>query len=100
MALMFRVPVDTKKLIRGALLHDYFLYDWHIIDHNHRFHGFKHPKIALINAQRDLEISDIEKDIILRHMFPLTPIPPRYLESLIVCIADKICSVYETFYLN
>ena len=25
----FRLNIDEKSLIRGALLHDYFLYDWH-----------------------------------------------------------------------
>ena len=25
----FRLPVDKQSLVRGALLHDYFLYDWH-----------------------------------------------------------------------
>lgn len=24
-----RIPVHKRELIRGALLHDYFLYDWH-----------------------------------------------------------------------
>lgn len=26
----FHIGCDKKSLIRGALLHDYFLYDWHI----------------------------------------------------------------------
>ena len=30
-------------------------------------------------------------------MFPLNLTPPRYRESILVCIADKICAVYETF---
>ena len=25
----YRLPVDKQSLVRGALLHDYFLYDWH-----------------------------------------------------------------------
>lgn len=24
-----RLKLDTRSLVRGALLHDYFLYDWH-----------------------------------------------------------------------
>ena len=27
------IPCEKKDLIRGALLHDYFLYDWHTPDH-------------------------------------------------------------------
>lgn len=100
MALFFKIPVNQRELIRGALLHDYFLYDWHKQEVKHHLHGFKHPYIALQNANRDLVLSDIEKDIIKKHMFPLTPFPPRYFESMIVCIADKVCSVCETFYIN
>ena len=47
------------------------------------------------NAERDFEIGKIEKDIILKHMFPLTPIPPVYRESALVCFADTLCAVME-----
>ena len=46
----FRLNIDEKSLIRGALLHDYFLYDWHEKDKSHRLHGFYHPSTALRNA--------------------------------------------------
>ena len=88
---------NEKSLIRGALLHDYFLYDWHDKEDGHkRPHGFYHPSAALANAERDFEINSRTKNIIKRHMFPLTPIPPVCLEGWVVCIADKICSTKET----
>ena len=37
------ISVDRVSLLRGALLHDYFLYDWHDPDPSHRLHGFRHP---------------------------------------------------------
>lgn len=37
------ISVDRLSLLRGALLHDYFLYDWHDPDPSHRLHGFRHP---------------------------------------------------------
>ena len=80
---------------RGALLHDYFLYDWHLT--HERWHGFRHPYIALSNASRDFDLTAREKNIIVRHMFPLTPIPPKYRESLLVSTADKICALKEVF---
>ena len=86
--------VDERAMVRGALLHDYFLYDWH--QPGHGLHGFRHPAIALKNAARDFQLGDIERDVILRHMFPLNLAPPRYRESLIVCLADKICAARET----
>ena len=91
------IQVNRKSLVRGALLHDYFLYDWHIPDKTHRLHGFTHPAKALENAKKDLMLNAIEKDIILRHMFPLTILPPMKRESWIVTLSDKICSFMETF---
>ena len=91
------LKIHHSDLIRGALLHDYFLYDWHIPDKSHSLHGFRHPKAALANAEDDFSLSDIERDIIVKHMFPLTLRPPKHFESVAVCIADKICSVYEVF---
>jgi uncharacterized protein len=86
------------QLIRGAILHDYFLYDWHEGSPPEGLHGVCHPRIALRNAERDFTLSCIERDIIEKHMFPLTLSRPRYFESALVCIVDKLCSVYE--YLN
>lgn len=91
-----RLKVNEKAMVRGALLHDYFLYDWHEPTRANRIHGFTHPGKALKNAGKEFHLGKIEKNMIHRHMFPLTPIPPRYRESVILCIADKICATYET----
>ena len=90
------IPVNTHALLRGALLHDYFLYDWHEKNAGHRFHGFTHPATALKNAQEDFMLTPVEKDNIARHMFPLCPIPPRCREAWLVCAADKYCALLET----
>ena len=90
------IPVNTHALLRGALLHDYFLYDWREKNAGHRFHGFTHPATALKNAQEDFMLTPVEKDIIARHMFPLCPIPPRCREAWLVCAADKYCALLET----
>ena len=89
--------VREEALSRGALLHDYFLYDWHVRDPLRKKHAFFHPSAALENARRGFEISEVECDIIRKHMFPLTPVPPRYREGWLVVLADKVCSVYEFF---
>ena len=88
---------DKSSLVRGALLHDYFLYDWHQPHKEYGLHGFTHPFTALRNAVQDFNLNAVERNIIARHMFPLVPIPPRYRESMIVCLADKFCSLNETF---
>ena len=89
---------NWRSAARAGLLHDLFLYDWH--DHfkktGNRFHGFTHPKTALKNADKFFRLNKVEKDIILKHMWPLTIIPPRYKEGMVVCMIDKYCSTMET----
>lgn len=94
----FGVEVDKDALIRGALLHDYFLYDWHEKDDSHRLHGFTHPRTALRNALEDWDLDEVEQNMILRHMFPLTPVPPACTEGWLVCLADKLCAIHEMVY--
>jgi len=97
MACRWNLNVDLSSLIRGGLLHDYFLYDWHSEDRPRGHHGFMHPGIARENAVRDFDANEIEQDIIHRHMWPMTVIPPRHLESYLVCLADKWCTLQEVF---
>lgn len=90
---------DVRTLVRASLLHDYYLYDWHVPDktHPHRLHGFRHPRVSLENAETEFSLSPREKNSILTHMFPLTPRFPNCREAWIICIADKICSTEEVF---
>lgn len=92
----WHIPLDEISLVKGALLHDYFLYDWHENDASHRLHGFHHPNTALRNALRDYKLNKREENMIARHMFPLTPIPPGCREAWLVCLADKWCAMKET----
>lgn len=94
LALRFGWRVDYRSLVRGALLHDYFLYNWRDKEHT-RPHAFLHARVALENASRDFELNAVERDVILRHMFPLNIGLPRYKESLLVTLADKICALRE-----
>lgn len=90
------LSVDRRSMVRGALLHDFFLYDWHEKSDRKGLHGFTHSKTALHNAQLEFRLNDREKDIIVKHMWPLTPVPPRCREALIVGFSDKLCSLLET----
>lgn len=96
---------EEKSLVRGALLHDYFQYDWHdkntrpkvrVIKDIKKLHGFTHPQTALKNANRDFKLNPIEKEIIKKHMWPLTSVPPMCREAWVVTLADKVCSLKET----
>lgn len=93
---------NRRDLVRGALLHDYFLYDWHHADmeNPHRLHGFYHPARALKNAEREYKLTDRQKEIIIKHMWPLTIKPPMCREAWLVTAADKYCSLLETVHLQ
>lgn len=98
----FKIRCHTSDLVRGALLHDYFLYDWHKNDkvNPHRLHGFFHPARALHNARKEYSLTARQIDIITKHMWPLTVIPPMCREAWIVTSADKYCSLMETLYIQ
>jgi uncharacterized protein len=92
--------LDYRSAARGGLLHDFFLYDWRerkASDTSRALHGREHPHIALANARGQFEVSDLEADIIVKHMFPKTRQIPRYKESFVVSLSDKISSVYEYY---
>ena len=93
------LKLDYQSAARGALLHDFFLYDWRNHDvpdlPGDKFHGIEHPKIALENATKHFTLNDIEKDIVIKHMWPLTLVPPKYKESFIVSFADKFLASKE-----
>lgn len=88
---------DSRSAARAGLLHDLFLYDWHTHarETGNHFHGLTHPRVAMNNAARYFQISEKEKNMILRHMWPLTPIPPKSKEGFVILYADKFCGVAE-----
>ena len=93
------LKLDYVSAARGAMLHDLYLYTWHkecgIINELLKKHLWIHPRLALQNASKYFELNDIEKDIIIKHMWPVTIRFPKYAESFIVGIADKFCCVME-----
>ena len=58
-----------------------------------------HPITALVNATHLFTLNDKEKDIIVKHMWPLTPALPKYAESFVVSTADKMCALAEIFHI-
>ena len=95
-----RLHSDLKVLLTGAMLHDFYLYDWHCHDGgSHRLHGFTHAQTACRNARRYFDIDDRTSRVIACHMWPLNPERiPASREAWIVCIADKCVSLYETLF--
>ena len=96
----FRLNADEKILLRSAMLHDFYLYDWHDDDGgSHDWHGFIHAERAADNARRYLNVSDEEMKVIRSHMWPLnmTKVPSSR-EAWILWMADKAVSLHETLF--
>lgn len=89
--------LDYVSVARAGMLHDLFLYDWRIKEDGRKgLHGFRHPRIALNNASKLFELNKKEEDIILKHMWPITVILPKYKESYIITLVDKYCAIQES----
>lgn len=95
-----KLGLDYHAVSRAGMLHDLFLYDWRNsrkLLHLKGFHAFVHPKIALENASKLFSLTKKEKDIIGKHMWPLTFSLPRYPESFIITFVDKYSALQESF---
>lgn len=95
-----KLGLDYKAVARAGMLHDLFLYDWRNsrkLLHLKGFHAFVHPKIALENASKLFHLNKKEKDIIVKHMWPVTLSLPRYPESFIITLVDKYSAIQESF---
>ena len=89
--------LDYVSCARAAMLHDLFLYDWRKKQDDRKgLHAFTHPKTAYKNASKLFALNEKEKDIILKHMWPVTFFSfPKYTESFILTLVDKYCALRE-----
>ena len=81
------------------MVHDLFYYD-RKERAKHKVHGEKshcayHPEVAAENASESFDISTLERDIIIKHMWPVTLKLPKYKESYVIVFVDKYCAVME-----
>ena len=94
----------TKKLklnyietARGGLLHDFFENN-DLTERKQKVSMFFHPYSALKNSKEYFNLTDLEEDIIINHMFPTLPHKiPKHIESWIVSIVDKVVATYEFY---
>ena len=57
------------------------------------------PDHSARKCDAPVQLNEKEKDIIVKHMWPLTPaFPKKYAESFVVSTADKLCALAEIFH--
>ena len=94
-----KMNLDYKSSARAGMLHDLFLYDWRKRQNGRKgLHAYTHPKEALKNASNLFNLNNKEKDIILKHMWPVTLPFPKYKESYIITFVDKHCALSESIF--
>lgn len=92
----FSPDINLREFVRGALLHDYYLYDWHDRTPDTRFHLVAHPHRAWRNVVHHYpDLTRIQRDMILHHMFPLTPIPPTTKAGWALWFYDKVAAISD-----
>ncbi len=96
--LAYKYNLDWESTIRGALLHDFFLYKFkksfrlRIITDSIK-HALAHPIIAFENASKYFNLNKKEENIIKGHMFPFGF--PKSKEAWIVSFVDKYIAIFE-----
>ena len=89
--------LNLEVVLIGAILHDYYLYDWRQDRSRLKGHANNHPGIAIENATRDFDISEEVKAVIKSHMWPINIRTfPNTKEARIVSLADKAVTIGES----
>ncbi len=94
-----RLKLDARSAARAGLMHDLFYYDRKTYNSERLKgqpnHSRRHSDIAVKNAVMLTDISDIERDMIEKHMWPVTRPKPSYKETYVITFVDKYCAVLE-----
>ncbi len=89
-----KLHFNYKEATRAALLHDFY-FNYQLEDNNEIKKLAIHPELAYLNASKYYKLTDLQKNIILSHMFPLGNAFPKYKESFCITLVDKIVAIYE-----
>jgi uncharacterized protein len=90
--------LDYEEVARGGLLHDFYIdriAECRKIKDKIKLFSTKHPKDAVNNSLNNFSLSEKEINIIETHMFPVDYRIPKYAESWVVSLVDKILSIDE-----
>lgn len=90
--------LDYISAAKAGMVHDLFLYDWRKRERGRKgLHAYTHGKTAFKEASEILNLNDKEKDMIIKHMWPVTLAIPKYKETFILTFVDKYFAIAEAF---
>lgn len=91
--------LNARSAARAGLLHDLFYYDRKEYNSSKSkgqpSHSRYHSLEAYVNASGVTELTHLERDMIEKHMWPVTRSMPRYKETYVISVIDKYCAVLE-----
>ena len=92
---------DAVSAARAGLLHDLYFYETADYDRSNspdqKSHSAHHPEVAMQNAAVRFALNPRERDMIEKHMWPLTHRMPHYKESYAITFVDKYAAMPEFF---
>ncbi len=93
------LKLNYESAARAGLLHDFFYENKNDSKFNERIVTLvNHPKYAVENASKYFELTELEKDIIASHMFPVSAKVPKYAEGWVVNLVDDAVAIAEVSY--
>ena len=93
-----KLKLDYEEVARAGLLHDFYLgqvNEQSSLKNKILLFTTQHPNQAVKNSLKYFYLSDKEIDIIRTHMFPVDIKVPKYAESWLVSLVDKVISTKE-----
>lgn len=94
------LKLDYKEVARGGLLHDFYtdeISECEKIKDKIKLFSIQHPTNAVNNATAYFNLTEKEINIIESHMFPMDYRIPKYAESWVVSLVDKVLSFGEFY---
>ena len=93
-----KMNLNYESAAKAGLLHDFYfnrIEEEKYIRDKVKLFTNEHPEDAVKNASERFHLTALEKDIILTHMWPVSTHIPKYIESFVVSLSDKIFSFAE-----
>ena len=90
-----KLHFNKEEVARAGLLHDFFISSDDRTSKEKFLSTFTHPKKAVEHSSKHFNLSKREKNIIASHMFPIYITLPKYKESILVSLVDKLVAVCE-----